>query len=442
MNRITKAFKTTKSDLRNALFSAIVVSVFVGHPVLAHAAPTDGFHLKEGLLHRGEARWHVRAFTDEDALDRGSDAAAIAPALARIAECGGDAIVATLPGLSNDGRILCEEAAATVQAWADRAKDSRMALILRVPLEQEDDASRRRAAKTVGKALRHITHALYLIEGEHAAELVPVFKRYAPRCLVVAQEGGDITLVSAWPEAPEEGRTYLLAGALPPSLEAPHHFWLEGTEENRKLLDEAMTTGVEKTAQPLDASLLSEEERAEGFVPLFNGRDLSNWWVFGDNPNGFHVSECGEIEWQEAGAAALLSAKRYGDFVLRLEYKLIPGGNSGIFLRAPRAARQSKIGMEFQLHGDAGAPVSDDGTGAIYTVVPPLVNPAKPGLQWNQLEITLQGDHIRGILNGELVQHLDLSQGEELPHRLRRGFIGLQDHDNYVAFRNIRIKEL
>lgn len=410
---------------------------------LARAEEPEGFHLKEGVLYRGESSFQVRAFADLDALSRGDSVAVIAPALARAAEVGGDAIVASLPGLTTDGRSLAPDAVKRVQAWADRAKDTRMALVVRLPIDNLDEASKKAAVKTSAKALKNITHALYCIPGDETGDLSRAFKKYAPNCVVASASGGDIIEVMDWPlQQMYKGVPYMLLGKLPPAPDENLHFVLDGSEESRKQLEAFMTTEVEKGYQGIDPIVLDNAERKEGFVPLFNGRDLSNWWVYGDNPNGFHVSECGEIEWQEGGASGLISAKRYGDFILRLEYKLIPGGNSGIYLRAPRAGRQSKIGMEFQLHGDAGAPVSDDGTGAVYTVVPPLVNAAKPGLEWNKLEITLQGDHLHAVLNGQVVQELDLKQGEELPHRLRRGFIGLQDHDNYVAFRNIRIKEL
>jgi hypothetical protein len=183
-------------------------------------------------------------------------------------------------------------------------------------------------------------------------------------------------------------------------------------------------------------------EQGEGFVPLFGEHDLKGWWYFGDNTAGFHVSDYGYLEWAERGGGALMTDRRYGDFILRLEYKILKGGNSGIYLRAPRNCRQSYIGMEFQIQGDAGEKPKDDGTGALYKQLAPLKNAARPGPEWNSLEITLQGTHLRAVLNGEVVQDTDLAGHDDLKYRLQRGFIGLQDHGNYVAFRKIRIKEL
>jgi hypothetical protein len=154
------------------------------------------------------------------------------------------------------------------------------------------------------------------------------------------------------------------------------------------------------------------------------------------------VNAEGDFEFKEQGGKAILTRNRYDNFILRLDYKIAEGGNSGVFLRAPRAARQSKIGMEFQIHGDVGAPVGDDMTGAIYLVVPPTVNATNPPMTWNSLEIELNGSHMKATLNGQVVHDFDMDTVEELKYRLKDGFIGLQDHNHFVAFRNVRIKEL
>jgi len=161
----------------------------------------------------------------------------------------------------------------------------------------------------------------------------------------------------------------------------------------------------------------------------------------GRNKEGFHVKD-GAIEWARPGGTMLMTRERYDNFILRLEWRIIKGGNSGLSLRIPRTNRHSKIGMEFQLQGDHGREPEAHITGAIYDVVAPLVNAGKPAMEWNSLEIMLDGPKLKAALNGEVVQDLNLDDNEELRYRLRRGFIGLQDHGRYVAFRNIRIKKL
>ncbi|HNR30922.1 MAG TPA: DUF1080 domain-containing protein, partial [Candidatus Hydrogenedentes bacterium] len=170
---------------------------------------------------------------------------------------------------------------------------------------------------------------------------------------------------------------------------------------------------------------------------------LDGWWVKDDNKECFQVSEDGFIEWRSGGGGALMSRERYGDFVLRLQWKILPDGNSGVWLRATRGARQSKFGFEVQMRGDYGTEeLTKDNTGAIYDVIPPLCLPTREDGLWNDLEVVCQGSRISVKINDTLVQDVDFDEHEELAPRLRRGFIGLTDHGNYVAFRNIRIKPL
>jgi hypothetical protein len=63
-------------------------------------------------------------------------------------------------------------------------------------------------------------------------------------------------------------------------------------------------------------------------------------------------------------------------------------------------------------------------------------------MTWNSLEIVLNGSHMKATLNGQVIHDFDMDTVEELKYRLKDGFIGLQDHDHFVAFRNVRIKEL
>jgi hypothetical protein len=202
-----------------------------------------------------------------------------------------------------------------------------------------------------------------------------------------------------------------------------------------------MANPAESAPWTPDNSMLSEQERADGFVSLFDGKTLDGWWFYGKNTNGFAVED-GAIVWKAIGGEALYSRERYDNFILRLEWKINENGNSGIYLRAPRAGRQSKTGMEFQLQGDYGKPVDDQTTGSIYVVVPPKLNASKPCGEWNDLEIMLNGPVMKASLNGQAIQDLNIDENPELKKRLKRGFIGLQDHARFVAFKNIRVKKL
>ena len=138
-----------------------------------------------------------------------------------------------------------------------------------------------------------------------------------------------------------------------------------------------------------------------------------------------------------------MSKHSFNDFVLRLDWKVDePGFNAGLFLRAPRENRRSRMGFEVQMMGDHGNPPCDECTGAIYDVVAPTSNPSKPAGEWNSYEITAQGSRVIVVLNGVKVQDIDFNDFEALRYRKRSGYIGLQDHTNPCAYRNVRIKPL
>ncbi len=136
----------------------------------------------------------------------------------------------------------------------------------------------------------------------------------------------------------------------------------------------------------------------------------------------------------------LRSLRQYGDFNLRLEYKLKPGGNSGVFLRVPHdgAHREHEpgethaTGVEVQLLDDAADR---------YKAVPASAHVSRPAGEWNTLEIDCQGPKYQVTHNGVLVVDADNEKFPELKRRELRGYLGLQDHREPVWFRNVRIIE-
>lgn len=402
----------------------------------------DDYKIEDGRFVRGDADLTLNAFQIPELGVTGADIDVAAPALAHIAEVGGNTVAIDLAGFNADGSSLDPASVAVVQDLASRTKEQRMALIVRVLGDHADPKFRAQATVTAANALSVERKALYWFDGPEAGHLAKVFKQHAPGLLVAAPEHGDLRTVDAVP-AGGLGLLDILVGSLPPGGDLQQlHYIVPNTPENYAALDKALTNYAALKPWTPDNSVLCEDERKDGYIALFNGKNLDGWWYWGEDHNTFKVNEAGEIEFVETGGDALMSRDRYGDFILRLEYKICEGGNSGVFIRAPRAARQSFIGMEFQIHGDPNAPVGDDMTGALYLQQPPLVNAANPTDQWNSLEIICQGSKIKATLNGQVVQDIDLETHPVLKHRLRKGFIGLQDHHDPVSFRNVRIKPL
>ena len=141
--------------------------------------------------------------------------------------------------------------------------------------------------------------------------------------------------------------------------------------------------------------------------------------------------------------------KKLCDFVLRLEFRVSAGCNSGVGLRSPVPyttlkpnTLPSNLGYEFQIMDDAGQPANDKGTGSFYNQLAPLVNAAKPAGEWNALEIECRGPRIRATLNGQVVQDIDHTQVLSLADRHKCGYLSLQNHGHDVEFRRLRLKEL
>jgi hypothetical protein len=107
----------------------------------------------------------------------------------------------------------------------------------------------------------------------------------------------------------------------------------------------------------------------------------------------------------------LLSEKEYGDFELEFEFKLGERGNSGCALRVPLYGDPAFDGVELQMADFRYNPQAKDSelTGGLYRAVAPRKQVYKP-TEWNKYEITCRGNRIKVILNGELIQDLNMDE--------------------------------
>jgi hypothetical protein len=173
---------------------------------------------------------------------------------------------------------------------------------------------------------------------------------------------------------------------------------------------------------------LSEQESSDGFVSLFDGRTLDGWQ--GDT-EGYEARE-GVLVCNERGGR-LRTEKEYGNFVLRFDYKLEPGGNNGIDIR----------GMEIQILDDDAPKHANlkpcQYHGSIYCHVPAERGHQKPIGQWNEQEILVDGNHVKVTLNGVAIVD---AETDHAALKQPKGPIGFKGHRQHVEFRNLRIKEL
>lgn len=230
---------------------------------------------------------------------------------------------------------------------------------------------------------------------------------------------------------------------------------------------------------PSGAPALSGVEPAEAWMPLFDGRSFAGWRGIGmaGIPEGHWVIEDGAIkkvpqgevprqaDGQPVEGGDLMTDATFEDFDLRLEWKISPGGNSGIKYNVSEEIslsvppRQAAIGFEYQIIDDSAHPDAAHGpnrtAGALYDLIAPVRKTLKPVGEYNEARIVFRGRHGEHWLNGEKILEYEL-ETPEMNGRLkmskyrdipdfaakRAGHIVLQDHGDAVWFRNIRICRL
>lgn len=199
------------------------------------------------------------------------------------------------------------------------------------------------------------------------------------------------------------------------------------------------------------AEELAPQEKAAGFVSLFDGQTLMGWQ--GDR-DGYAVAD-GEIQCIPGKGGNLLTEKEFSDFELRLEFRLPPGGNNGVGLRAPAQGHVATEGIEIQVLDNTAlkyrklAPYQYHGS--VYGLIPAKRGYLREVGAWNEQAILLVGRKITITLNGETIVDGDLDEalkngamdGKEHPGARRTtGRIGFLGHNDPVAFRRIRIREI
>lgn len=198
---------------------------------------------------------------------------------------------------------------------------------------------------------------------------------------------------------------------------------------------------------------LTTEEKAEGFVTLFNGRNLDNW----KGNKTSYIAEGGNIMVKpgDGSGGNLYTEKEYADFIFRFEFQLTPGANNGLGIRAPLNGDAAYSAMELQILDDT-APVYANLQpyqyhGSVYGVIPAKKGHQKPVGEWNYQEVMVQGTKIKITLNGTVIVDGDIAVSSDngtMDHKEhpglknKTGHIAFLGHGSELKFRNIRIKDL
>ena len=191
----------------------------------------------------------------------------------------------------------------------------------------------------------------------------------------------------------------------------------------------------------------------EGFTPLFDGKTLKGWTLLGKTGEGYLVAD-GKIVCPRKGGGNLFTAKEYADFIIRFEFKLEDDSNNGLAIRAPlQTGGIAYEGIELQIINNNGERYKNiepwQKHGSLYHVFPAKTGYLKKSGEWNQQEVIVQGRQVKVILNGHTIldANLDAVTDPEILEKhpgLQRksGHIGFLGHNEPIAFRHIRIKEL
>lgn len=210
---------------------------------------------------------------------------------------------------------------------------------------------------------------------------------------------------------------------------------------------------------------LSDSEKAAGWQLLFDGTSMKGWHGIGraDAPTPGWSAKDGELQLRKPDAKGKTAGKDivtdqdFGDFELTWEWKISPGGNSGVKYNLPDKTKN--VGCEYQMldddkHPDGKVKGGTHRTAALYDIIaPPEDKVLKPVGEWNNSRILVQGNHVEQWLNGKKTVEFEFGS-EELKKliatskfRDTKGWgmktsspILLQDHGDEVTFRSIKIR--
>lgn len=215
---------------------------------------------------------------------------------------------------------------------------------------------------------------------------------------------------------------------------------------------------------------LTAEEKAEGYVLLFNGKDLDGFGRPGTLHHNKWIVEDGAIRTCLFGGYAkyvppghLYTAKEYENYVLKLDFKVPAapkGTHSGIILRVGGKPRDDEAaGLEINIYGSQPKP-SFYSTGSFrHDIRLPAKEMLKKDGDWNAFVITVNKNKLAVELNGEKINELDLDEWDVAgkrpdgtAHKLtkmalkdlpRTGAIGFRDdHGSPVWYKNVKLKVL
>lgn len=187
-----------------------------------------------------------------------------------------------------------------------------------------------------------------------------------------------------------------------------------------------------------------------GYVSIFNGKNLDGW----KGPLSNYEVRDGSISCLKGKGGTIFTERKFNNFSVKLEFKLPAGGNNGLAIRYPGKGNAAYHGMcELQVldntHPRYAKLDPRQFHGSAYGIVAAKKGFLKKVGEWNEQEVIVRGSTITVFLNDEIILDADLSKVKTFMANkqhpglsLKEGHFGFAGHNDPVAFRNIRIKEL
>ena len=201
---------------------------------------------------------------------------------------------------------------------------------------------------------------------------------------------------------------------------------------------------------PVPEGIPTPPPEGDQWVNLLDDVHASGWLNVSDDKEIFGISD-GTVHIFGRTLYPLryvgYTSEQFENFDLHIEFKLAPGANSGVFLRA-HPQEPLHRGFEVQVLEDHGEPPNKNSCGAIYDVVTPMFNMSRPAGEWNSYDISVSGLNVVVRMNGWKIIDTDFAQmtsplGKfeepyaEIPNQ---GHLLLQDHGGEVWYRNILVR--
>jgi len=201
---------------------------------------------------------------------------------------------------------------------------------------------------------------------------------------------------------------------------------------------------------------LTSEEKADGWKLLFDGETTDGWHNYRQDKinDGWKVID-GALVMTGGGSGDIVTQDEYGAFELSLDFKISPAGNSGVIYHVASSGDTPWMtGPEIQIQDNVKGH-DPQKCGWLYQLYPSDVDATKPAGEWNTLRVVITPEKCEHYMNDvkycEYVKGSDDWKEKVAASKFAafkgfgeptKGSICLQDHNDRVEYRNIKIRTL